>query len=61
MIMFLVVDWMVVEYNLTIENKYIHNKYKKQINKKKSIKIFLMTLKNGIFQTQPANDRKILK
>lgn len=33
MIMFLVVDWMVVEYDLTIENKYIHNKYKKQINK----------------------------
>lgn len=29
MIMFLVVDWMVVEYDLTIENKYIHNKYKK--------------------------------
>lgn len=61
MIMFLVVDWMVVECDLTTENKYIHNKYKKQINKKKSIKIFLMTLKNGIFQTQPANDRKILK
>lgn len=59
MIMFLVVDWMIVEYELTIENKYIHNKYKKQ--KKKSINFFLMTLKNGIFQTQPANDRKILK
>lgn len=61
MITFLVVDWMVVEYDLTIENKYIHNKYKKQINKKKTINFFLMTLKNGIFQTQPANDRKILK
>lgn len=43
-----------------MENKYIHNKYKKQINKKNLSKK-MMTLKNGIFQTQPANDRKILK